>query len=316
MAGQKGRPRKQPQEPEEPRIEDEEPINEDDHEHNEQPEKEEEFTLEPIVVKAISDEGYKIMDEKLPALIAKALKDALKDNSEGTKESTKEYDVVIIETKSDDSMTGKLKGCDYKSFKGCNPSTFDGKKDAFAAHSFVEEALHWWNTIKQSKSAADMEKMTWDDLKELVAKQFCPKNELNKVEREFLVLKAGSLNHRQYTSRFNEMARLVPHLVATEERRVKLYMEGLPPKVRIHVKANAPKTFDSTVELSGIVWDDVMSAEPAKEEEKVKESSRTMRGRTDQRKFSSKKVKHEDATDATNVIQYVTRCGFRMRHWL
>ncbi|KAL8205785.1 hypothetical protein R6Q57_009336 [Mikania cordata] len=36
----------------------------------------------------------------------------------------------------------------------------------FAAHSFVEEALHWGNTIKQSKVAADMEKMTWDDLKE------------------------------------------------------------------------------------------------------------------------------------------------------
>ncbi|KAL8265470.1 hypothetical protein R6Q59_023600, partial [Mikania micrantha] len=67
-------------------------------------------------------------------------------------------------------------------------------------------------------------------------------NELDKVEREFLVLKAGSLNHHQYTSRFNEMARLVPHLVSTEERRVKLYMEGLPPKVRIHVKANAPKS--------------------------------------------------------------------------
>ena len=238
MAGQKGRPSKQPHKPEEPRVESEEPVNEDDHEHNEQPENEDEFTLEPIVVKAISDEVCKIMNEKLPALIAKALKDALKDKSEGTKESTKEDEVVIIETKSGDSMTGKLKGCDYKSFKGCNPPTFDGKKDAvatchwisameavisisecridqavkFAAHSFVEEALHWWNTIKQSKAAADMDKMTWDDLKELVTKQFCPKNELDKVEREFLVLKAGSLNHRQYTSRFNEMARLVPHL--------------------------------------------------------------------------------------------------------
>ncbi|KAD7476916.1 hypothetical protein E3N88_00052 [Mikania micrantha] len=43
MAGQKGRPRKQPQEPEEPRIENEEPVNEDDHEHNEQPESEDEL---------------------------------------------------------------------------------------------------------------------------------------------------------------------------------------------------------------------------------------------------------------------------------
>ena len=121
MAGQKGRPRKKPQVAEEPHVEAEEPVNEDDHEHNEQPENEDEFTLEPIVVKAISDEVCKIMDEKMPAMIAKALKDALKDKSEGTKESTKEAEVVIIETKGGDSMTGKLKGCDYKSFKGCNP---------------------------------------------------------------------------------------------------------------------------------------------------------------------------------------------------
>ncbi|KAD5507955.1 hypothetical protein E3N88_15658 [Mikania micrantha] len=321
MAGQEGRPRKQPQEPEEPHVETEKPVNEGESEHSEPPEDEAEFTLEPIVVKAISDEVCKIMDEKMPAMIAKALKDVLKDKSEGTKESTKGDDeIVIIENKSGDSTSGKVKGCDYKAFKGCNPPTFDGKKDAvvtchwisameavisisecrvdqavkFAAHSFTEEALHWWNTIKQSKSVADMEKMTWDDLKELVTKQFCPKNELDKVEREFLVLKAGSMNHRQYTSKFNEMARLVPHLIGTEERRVKLYMEGLPSKVRIHVKAHAPNTFDSTVELSGIVWDDVMANEPIQEETKMKESFGTKRGRTDQQKFSSKKVKREE----------------------
>ena len=132
MAGRKGSPRKQPQGTGEPHVEAKKPVNEGGDEHSEPSENEEGFTLEPIVVKAISDEVCKIMDEKMPAMIAKALKDALKDKSEGTKESTKEDDVVIIETKSDDSMTGKLKGCDYKSFKGCNPPTFDGKKDAVA----------------------------------------------------------------------------------------------------------------------------------------------------------------------------------------
>ncbi|KAD4385817.1 hypothetical protein E3N88_25986 [Mikania micrantha] len=137
------------------------------------------------------------MDEKMLAMITKALKDALKEKSEGTKESTKDDEEIA--------------------FKGCNPPSFDGRKDAvatchwisameavisisecridqavkFAAHSFVEEALHWWNTIKQTMSAADMEKMTWEDLKELVTIQFCPKNEMDKVEQEILVLKVG-----------------------------------------------------------------------------------------------------------------------------
>ncbi|KAD3067533.1 hypothetical protein E3N88_35413 [Mikania micrantha] len=82
MAEQKGRPCKQPEEHEEPpRIENEEPVNEDDHEHNEQPENEDELTLEPRVAKAISDVVCKIMEEKLPALFAKALKDTLEDEA-------------------------------------------------------------------------------------------------------------------------------------------------------------------------------------------------------------------------------------------
>ncbi|KAD2805862.1 hypothetical protein E3N88_39239 [Mikania micrantha] len=117
MAGQKGRPRKKPQGTEEPHVETEKPVNEGENEHSE-PSENEEFTLEPIVVKAISDEVCKIMDEKMPAMIAKALKDALKEKSEGTKESTKEDEVIIIETKSGDSMAGKLKGCENRAQNG------------------------------------------------------------------------------------------------------------------------------------------------------------------------------------------------------
>ncbi|KAD5317986.1 hypothetical protein E3N88_17932 [Mikania micrantha] len=141
IAGQKGRPRKKPQETKEPHVETEKHVNEEENEHSEPSENEEEFTLEPIVVKAISEEVYKIMDEKMPAMIAKALKDALKDKSEGTKESTKDDEVVIIETKSGASMIGKLKRCNYKSFKGCNPPTFDGKKDAVAT-------CHWISAME------------------------------------------------------------------------------------------------------------------------------------------------------------------------
>ncbi|KAD6454275.1 hypothetical protein E3N88_08981 [Mikania micrantha] len=332
MAGQRGRPRKQPQEPEEPHIENDETVNEDDHEHNEQPEDENEFTLEPIVVKAITDEVSKVLDDKLPTLITKILKDTLKDKSEGTKESTKEDKVVITGTKNGDSGSEKLKGCDYKAFKGCSPLSFDGKKDAvatchwvsameaviaisecredqavkFAAHSFTKEALHWWNTIKQSKTNTDVESLKWENLKELVIKHFCPKNEIDKIEWEFLTSKAGRMNHRQYTSKFNEMSRLVPHLVNTEERRLKLYVEGLPPKVRTHVKAHAPRTFESAVEISGIVWDDVVEAEPTKEEPKQKWSPKFKRNRNDKSGPPMKRFRTEE-------LEKCLKCGKRHR---
>ncbi|KAI3813927.1 hypothetical protein L1987_18662 [Smallanthus sonchifolius] len=101
--------------------------------------------------------------------------------------------------------------------------------------------------------------MRWNDLKALVISKFCPKNEVHKVEREFLTLQAGLMTHRQYTSKYNELARLVPHLVTTEERRIHYYIQGLPPKIRTFVNANTLSTFESVVVLSGVVYDDIAS---------------------------------------------------------
>ncbi|KAD6453182.1 hypothetical protein E3N88_07887 [Mikania micrantha] len=248
------------------------PVNNEETEVNiERENEEEELRLEPVVVNAIYVEVRKILKDILPPDRTKAKKETTKEgpNDEGDKvnSANKEQDedeVLIINVKGKGSGTKGPKGCDYKAFKGCNPPPFDGKKDAvatchwisameavidisecrvdqavkFAAHAFTEKALHWWNTVKQSKTTADVECLKWEDLKELVTKHFCPKNEIDKIEREFLTLKAGRMNHRQYTSKFNEMSRLVPYLVNTEERRMKLYVEGLPPRVRTHVKAH------------------------------------------------------------------------------
>ncbi|KAD4982270.1 hypothetical protein E3N88_18941 [Mikania micrantha] len=303
--------------------------------NTEEENEEQEIRLEPVVVKAISNEVRKILKDLLPPDRTKAEKEITKEGAteEGEKVNSSniehdEDEVLIINAKGKGSGTKGPKGCDYKAFKGCNPPPFDGKKDAvatchwvsameavieisecrvdqavkFAAHSFTEEALHWWNTVKQSKTTTDVEGMRWENLKELVMKHFCPKNEIDKIEREFLTLKAGRMNHRQYTSKFNEMSRLVPHLVNTEERRLKLYVEGLPPKVRTHVKAHAPRTFESTVEISGIVWDDVLEAEPIQEEPKQKWSSRFKRNRNDKPGPPMKRFKMEG-------IETCPKCG-------
>ncbi|KAI3813749.1 hypothetical protein L1987_18481 [Smallanthus sonchifolius] len=112
--------------------------------------------------------------------------------------------------------------------------------------------------------------MTWEDLKKLIIQKFCPQNEIDHVENEFLNFKAGNKTHCQYTSRFNDLAQLVPHLVETEERMIKYYVKGLPQRVCVHVKANLPSTFKSVVNLSGIVYDDYANEDPAPETQKRK----------------------------------------------
>ncbi|KAI3796222.1 hypothetical protein L1987_38888 [Smallanthus sonchifolius] len=248
--------------------------------------------LEPIVKEAIAAEVTSILKKVLP----EALGEALKEFNIGKKETKEESSKRLGVTDSDDSdYEMATRGCNYKSFRGCDPPKYDGRKDAvatfewiermngvinisechddqavkFAAHSFTNEALSWWRSIERIKSSAEMKKMKWDDMKKLLITKFCPQNEIDRVEREFLGLCAGSMTHRQYTSKYQELAQLVPHLVDTEEKRIKYYIKGLPQKVRVHVKANAPMSFESVVSLAGIVYDDFESADPLPTEKKV-----------------------------------------------
>ncbi|KAI3725161.1 hypothetical protein L1987_64939 [Smallanthus sonchifolius] len=221
----------------------------------------------------------------LPDLLSEALK-KIKEEDEGNNEE-KVYDSDGDEVRVEPSN----RGCTYKGFKDGDPPKYDGNKDSVAtfewiermnaiinisecrpyqavkyiAHSLTNEALSWWRNIQRIKSPNALARMTWEYLKKLIIQKFCPQNEIDRVENEFLNFKVGSKTHHQYTSRFNELAQLVPHLVETEERMIKYYVKGLPQRVRVHVKANLPSTFESVVNLSGIVYEDYANEDTAPE---------------------------------------------------
>ncbi|KAI3810834.1 hypothetical protein L1987_20457 [Smallanthus sonchifolius] len=246
--------------------------------------------LEPEVRDAIAREVVLTLKKVLPDLLSEAIKKG-REEDEGDKEE-KVYDSDGDEIK----IGSSNRGCTYKGFKDGDPPKFDGSKDSvvtlewiermnavinisecrpdqavkYVAHSFTNEALSWWRNIQRTKSPNAINRMTWDDLKKLVIQKFCPQNEIDRVENEFLNFKAGNKTHRQYTSRFNELAQLVPHLVETEDRLIKYYVKGLPQRVRVHVKANLPSTVESVVNLSGIVYDDYANEDPVPETQKRK----------------------------------------------
>nr|GEX68610.1 hypothetical protein [Tanacetum cinerariifolium] len=75
--------------------------------------------------------------------------------------------------------------------------------------------------------------------------------------------------HAAYNDRFHELARLVPHLVTLESRKIERYVYGLAPKICMMVAATEPKTIQKAVQISGALTDEVVRNELIKKVEKI-----------------------------------------------
>ena len=99
----------------------------------------------------------------------------------------------------------------------------------YTAGSFIGKALTWWNSQVPTRSREAAVGMSWENFKDLMRDEFCPSNEMQKLETELWNHVMARAGHAAYTNRFHELARLVPHLVTPEKRRVERYVYGLAP---------------------------------------------------------------------------------------
>ncbi|GKD85554.1 putative reverse transcriptase domain-containing protein [Tanacetum coccineum] len=133
------------------------------------------------------------------------------------------------------------------------------QKVRYAASSFVNKALTWWNTQIQARGREATIGMIWNDFKALLVEEFCPSNEMERLENEFWNNKMVGANHAAYTDRFHELAKLVPHLVTPESARIKRYVAGLAPEIRGMLKATQSTTIQNAILRAGILTDDAIS---------------------------------------------------------
>ncbi|GJZ87489.1 putative reverse transcriptase domain-containing protein [Tanacetum coccineum] len=75
--------------------------------------------------------------------------------------------------------------------------------------SFVGKALTWWNPHIHTRSQEIVVAMSWDDFKVLTREEFCPSNEMQKLEtklRKHAMVEAG---HVAYSDKFHKIDGLV-----------------------------------------------------------------------------------------------------------
>ncbi|GJW02126.1 putative reverse transcriptase domain-containing protein [Tanacetum coccineum] len=147
-------------------------------------------------------------------------------------------------------------GCTYKSFMSCNPKEYDGKGGAVVLTHWIEKM----ETVIDNSSCAENQKVKYvASSLALLVEEFCPSNEIERLENEFWNHKMIGANHAKYTDRFHELAKLVPYLVTPESSRIKRYMAGLAPEIRGMLKATQPDTIQSAILKAEILTDEAVS---------------------------------------------------------
>ncbi|GJY20021.1 putative reverse transcriptase domain-containing protein, partial [Tanacetum coccineum] len=147
-------------------------------------------------------------------------------------------------------VNGNRVGCSFKEFLACNPKEYDGnggavvltrwiekmesvqymrccsidQKVKYTTSSFMGKALMWWNSQIRTLSQEVAVSMSWNDFKFMMIEEFCPTHEMQKLETELWNHAMVGAVHVAYTDRYHELARLVPHLVTPESRKIERYI--------------------------------------------------------------------------------------------
>ncbi|GJW64395.1 reverse transcriptase domain-containing protein [Tanacetum coccineum] len=135
--------------------------------------------------------------------------------------------------------------------------------------------------------------MSWNEFKFMMLEEFCPSHEMQKLETKLWNHAMVGAGHVAYTYRFHELARLVPHLVTRESRKIERYVYGLASQIREMVAAMKPKTMQKAVQISGALTDEAVRNGTIKKVEKrgnVGEPSKDKNGRDDNKRTRTEKL--------------------------
>ncbi|GJV27259.1 putative reverse transcriptase domain-containing protein [Tanacetum coccineum] len=143
-------------------------------------------------------------------------------------------------------VNGNRVGCSYKEFLACNPKEYDGKGGVVVLTRWIEKMESMQDmsgcSINQKVKYTTSSLVVYDD------RRVFPSHEMQKLE--------------------TELARLVPHLVTPESRKIKRYVYGLTPQIRGMVAATEPKTMQKAMQISGALTDEAVRNGSIKKVEK------------------------------------------------
>ncbi|KAL5548161.1 hypothetical protein UlMin_003392 [Ulmus minor] len=161
----------------------------------------------------------------------------------------------------------------YKRFSHMKPAEFEGSTNPLDAEEWLssiqtimefmelndrervlcvsymlkKDARYWWESVKARR---DVQLLTWAEFVEEFNRKFYNPTAMSAQQTEFLNLQQGNMTVAAAVKKFEQLARLCPYLVPTEEQRTKRMLEMFRPDISLAIESGGdqPKTTSDCIE--------------------------------------------------------------------
>ncbi|GJU27284.1 putative reverse transcriptase domain-containing protein [Tanacetum coccineum] len=177
-----------------------------------------------------------------------------------------------------------VRECTFAGFMKCNPTVFHG----------IEGAVKLRRWFEKTESVFGISECV-EGKKQLMTAEFCPIEELQRMEHELWNLKVKEYNIVAYTQRFNELALMCPRMVEPESVKVDAYIQGLTDNIKGEVTSSKPANPNEAVHMAHKLMEQKSQAR----DERILEGKKR-KWESFQSGNSSGKINHKDNSRQTS----------------
>ena len=111
----------------------------------------------------------------------------------------------------------------------------DQEKVLCASFKLQNEARFWWETVEASRNTLEM---SWEDFKIEFNRKFYNSTAMRAQQTEFLNLKQGTMTVAEAVRKFDQLARICPQLVPTEELKVRRMLDMFRADISLAIESS------------------------------------------------------------------------------
>ncbi|GMN25168.1 hypothetical protein TIFTF001_047705 [Ficus carica] len=123
----------------------------------------------------------------------------------------------------------------------------DQEKVFCASYVMKKDARYWWETVQMRRNVLEM---SWNDFIQEFNDKFYNRMAMKAQKNEFNNIKQGTMSVTEAVRKFDQLARLCPHLVPTEDERVRRMLDMFRPEIAVVIDSGErpPTTVAKCVE--------------------------------------------------------------------